>query len=283
MAMDRKSRVVLLTGAAGGLGTVMTLALLEAGHAVAAVDRDAAALERLAALPAAAQSRDRFLSLQADLAVESQCIEAVTKTVAHFSRVEGLINNAGIGPSSLRPDAEKNIPTIEELTPDIWDRFFAINVRAPILLMRAALASMRAHGWGRVINNTTSFKTMLRILPYGATKSALESISAVWAEQLKDTGITVNVLVPGGPTDTPFVGMESGWKREQMLRPEIMARPIRWLLSDASNGVSGQRFTGAEWDVSLPVGEAAKRASRPIGWPELAAQTAWWPKDENTG
>lgn len=279
MAANNKSRVALLTGAAGGLGTVMTVALIEAGHAVAAVDRDAAALDRLSALPVIAQHRDRFLAVPADLAAEAQCAEVVAKTIAHFGRVEGLVNNAGIGPSSLRPDAEKNIPTIEELTPEIWDRFFTINVRAPLLLTRAALAPLRAQGWGRIVNNTTSFRTMLRVLPYGATKSALESMSAVWAEQLKGTGITVNVLVPGGPTDTAFVGPESGWRREQMLRPDIMGPPLRWLMSDASNDVTGQRFTGAEWDGSLALDQAAPRARRPIGWPELAAQTAWWPKD----
>lgn len=276
MAADGKSRVVLLTGAAGGLGTVMTTALLEAGHAVAAVDRDEHALERLST--AVARHRDRFLPLPADLAADAQCADVVAKTIAHFGRIEGLVNNAGIGPSSLRDDAEKNIPTIDELTPEIWDRFFTVNVRAPLLLMRAVLAPMRKQGWGRVVNNTTSFRTMLRVLPYGATKSALESMSAVWAEQLKDSGITVNVLVPGGPTDTRFVGDGSGWKREQMLRPEIMGPPIRWLMSEASNGITGQRFTGAEWDTSLPADEAAQRARRAIGWPELAAQTAWWPK-----
>lgn len=280
MSANNESRVVLLTGAAGGLGTVMTTALIEAGHAVAAVDRDTAALDRLSAVPAVARHRERFLALPADLAADAQCADVVMNTIAHFGRLDGLINNAGIGPSSLRPDAEKNLPSIEELTPAIWDRFFAINVRAPLLLMRAALKPMREQGWGRIVNNTTSFRTMLRVLPYGATKSALESMSAVWAEELKDTGITVNVLVPGGPTDTPFVGMQSGWQREQMLRPEIMAQPACWLMSDASNGVTGQRFTGAEWDVSLTPDAAAQRARRPIGWPELAAQTAWWPKDE---
>lgn len=279
MSANNKSRVVLLTGAAGGLGTVMTTALIEAGHAVAAVDRDTTALEKLSAAPIVAEHRARFLALPADLAVEIQCTEAVTNTIARFGRIEGLINNAGIGPSSLRPDAEKNLPTIDELTPAVWDRFFAINVRAPLLLMRAALKPMRDQTWGRIVNNTTSFRTMLRVLPYGATKSALESMSAVWAEELKDTGITVNVLVPGGPTDTPFVGMQSGWRREQMLRADIMAPPACWLMSDASNGVTGQRFTGAEWDVALAPDEAAQRARRPIGWPELAAQTAWWPKD----
>jgi NAD(P)-dependent dehydrogenase (short-subunit alcohol dehydrogenase family) len=267
--------VVLLTGAAGGLGTVMTTALLKAGHAVSAADRDAAALEKLSATVAA--DRERFLPLTADVAVIDQCEAIVAKTIAQYGRIEGVINNAGIGPSSLRPDAEKNHPSIEELAPEIWDRFFAINVRAALILMRAVLAPMRKQKWGRIVNNTTSYRTMLRVLPYGATKSALESMSAVWAGELAGTGITVNVLVPGGPTDTPFVAAASGWKREQMLRPPIMAQPACWLMSDASDQFTGRRITAAEWDTALAGDEAAQRASRPIGWPELAAQTAWWP------
>src|SRR5665213_4467615 len=90
------------------------------------------------------------------------------------------------------------------------------------------LLTMRKQKWGRIVNNTTISRTMLRVLPYGATKSALESMAAVWAAELAGTGITVNVLVPGGPTDTPFVGDGSGWKREQMLRPQIMAQPAWW-------------------------------------------------------
>jgi NAD(P)-dependent dehydrogenase (short-subunit alcohol dehydrogenase family) len=277
MAGADKSRVVLLTGAAGGLGTVMTTALLKAGHSVAAADRDAAALEKLSSAPGIAPYRERFLSVQADMAEAAQCEAAVAKTIAHFGRIEGIINNAGIGPSSLRPDAEKRHPSIEELTPEIWDRFFAINVRAALILMRAALAPMRKQQWGRIVNNTTSFRTMLRVLPYGATKSALESMSAVWAAELAGTGITVNVLVPGGPTDTPFVGDGSGWRREQMLRPAIMAQPACWLMSDASDQFTGRRITAAEWDVSLAADEATRRVSRAIGWPELADQTAWWP------
>jgi NAD(P)-dependent dehydrogenase (short-subunit alcohol dehydrogenase family) len=275
MAEADKSRVVLLTGAAGGLGTVITTALLEAGHAVAAADRNAAALEKLAAI--AKPHRERFLCVQADVAEAAQCEAAVAKTIARFGRIEGIINNAGIGPSSLRPDAEKRLPSIEELTPEIWDRFFAINVRAALILMRAALPPMRNQKWGRIVNNTTSFPTMLRVLPYGATKSALESMSAVWAAELAGTGITVNVLVPGGPTDTPFVGDGSGWKREQMLRPQIMAQPASWLMSDAADQFTGRRITAAEWDIALAVDEAARRASRAIGWSELADQTAWWP------
>ncbi len=278
MPGDSPSRVILLTGAAGGLGAVMTNALLAAGHAVAAVDRNPATLDKLAA--SAAPQRDRFLPIQIELADPAQCADAVARAAAHFGRLEGLINNAGIGMSAIRPDAEKNHPGIAELSAELWDRFFAINVRAPMLLAQAALPAMREQGWGRIVNNTTSFRTMLRVLPYGATKSALESMSAVWANELKNAGIMVNVLIPGGPTDTPFVADEAGWPREQMLKPAIMGPPAVWLMSNASNGFTGQRITAADWNISRPAEEAARGASRPIGWPDLADQTAWWPSSQ---
>ena len=96
----------------------------------------------------------------------------------------------------------------------------AVFVRAPIILVRAALPQMKARGFGRIVNNTTSYITMLRVLPYGAAKAALESMSAVWAKELDGGPVTVNVLVPGGPTDTPFIAPESGWPRDKMLRPD---------------------------------------------------------------
>jgi NAD(P)-dependent dehydrogenase (short-subunit alcohol dehydrogenase family) len=276
MSGDGKGRVVLVTGAAGGLGSVMSKALLAAGHSVAAVDRSSAGLDKLAA--SVAQHSERFLPVTAELSDPRQCTDAVAKCVAHFGSLQGVINNAGIGMSEIRPDAEKNHPRIEELTPEIWDRFFAVNVRAPMLIARSALAHMRKSGWGRIVNNTTSYRTMLRVLPYGGAKAALESMSAVWADELKDTNITVNVLVPGGPTDTPFISDAAGWRREEMLKPAIMAAPACWLMSDASDGFTGQRITAADWDSSLAPADAARKASRGIGWPELAAQTAWWPK-----
>src|SRR5205085_44938 len=218
-------RVVLVTGAAGGIGSAITRALVAAGHSVAAVDRDAEGLKRLAA-------SEHIYPIMADLAAEASCREAVASASARFGRLDAVINNAGIGVSSLRPDGEVNLPTIEELTAEIWDRFFAVNVRAPMLVTQAALPHMRKGGFGRIINNTTSFRTMLRVLPYGATKSALESMSAIWATELKPDGITVNVLIPGGPTDTAFISDGAGWDRARMLRPAIMGPPACWLISD---------------------------------------------------
>src|SRR4051812_32585278 len=126
------SRVVLVTGAAGGIRSAITRALVTAGHSVAAVDRDAAALDRL-------DTSDRIHPFLIDLSSESACHEAVASTVARFGRLDAVINNVGIGVSSLRPDGEANLPTIEELAADIWDRFFAINLRAHMLVTQAAL------------------------------------------------------------------------------------------------------------------------------------------------
>ena len=264
-------RTVLITGAAGGIGRAMVEAVLAAGHRVAALDRDAAALDGLLALHPGAPVHP----VLADLSTAEGCAAGVVAAATRFGRVDALVNNAGIGVSSLRPDAETRLPSIEELDAAAWDRFFAINVRAPAMLLREALPMMRASGWGRVVNNTTSFRTMLRVLPYGATKAALEAASAVWAEELAGTGITVNVLVPGGPTDTPFIGAGASWPREQMLRPAVMGPPLAWLLSEDAAGYTGQRIIAGRWDTALPGAEAAAKAGRAIGWPELGADAVW--------
>jgi len=270
-----RGRVVVLTGGAGGIGSAIARALLAQGHSVAAVDRDREALERLMQAHVGTAAEERLSAIELDLAAESACQDAVDAALARFGRVEAVINNAGIGVSSLRPDAEARHPSIEELTCAVWDNFFDINVRAPMLVTRAGLPHMKAGGWGRIVNNTTSFLTMLRVLPYGAAKSALESMSVVWAKELAGTGITVNVLIPGGPTDTPFIAEGSGIPREGMLHPDVMGSPACWLLSEESGAMTGQRITAGRWDVSLPPAEAAAAASRAIGWPELTADVVW--------
>jgi NAD(P)-dependent dehydrogenase (short-subunit alcohol dehydrogenase family) len=271
--MTGPSRIVLVTGAAGGIGSAITDSLLKAGHVVAALDRDAAALERLKSKHGL--EKDPLLAIQGDLTDPAACADAVAQTVTRFGRIEGVVNNAGIGPSSMRPDAETKLPAIEEMTPELWDRFFAINVRAPMLITRAALPHMKKQNFGRVINNTTSYRTMLRVLPYGATKSALESMSAVWATELAPHGITVNVLIPGGPTDTAFISDAAGGPRDKMIKPAVMGPPAVWLMSDEAANFTGQRITAGRWDMKIPPAEAAKQASRAVGWPELTADAVW--------
>ncbi len=96
---------------------------------------------------------------------------------------------------------------------------------------------------------------------------------------MEGSGVTVNVVVPGGPTDTAFIAAESGINRDKMLQPEVMVPPVRWLASDQSAATTGRRFIAALWDPRLPAQDAAEKAGAPIGWPELAAATVVWPDD----
>src|SRR5438445_182451 len=236
--MANQGRVVLLTGAAGGIGRVMTQALLADGHRVAAVDRDASSLEKL---KAQCGRHERLYPVLAELGHDGGCRRAVAATRERFGTIEAVINNAGIGMSSIRPDAEARPPGIEEIRQDTFDAFMQVFVRAPAIIVRLALPMMKASGFGRIVNNTTSYLTMLRVLPYGAAKAALESMSAVWAKEVEGSAITVNVLVPDGPTDTPMISNQAGWPREKMLRPEIMGPPTLWLTTRPASMGSGSR------------------------------------------
>lgn len=273
--MNKTARTALITGGAGGLGRAMAQALATDGINIAIFDCDERATTRAAAEFNERSGSDRLLTIAGDVANENDCHDAVARTVERFGSVDILVNNAGIGVSSIRPDAERNHPSIDEIDRALWDRFFAVNVTGPLLMVRAASPHMRDRGWGRIVNNTTSFFTMLRVLPYGASKAALESMSAIWANELQGSGITVNVLVPGGPTDTPFVADESGIPRDKMLKPAVMAAPIRWLASSASDGVTGQRFVAASWDTEVDADQAARAAGAPIGWLDLGKAVVW--------
>jgi NAD(P)-dependent dehydrogenase (short-subunit alcohol dehydrogenase family) len=144
-------------------------------------------------------------------------------------------------------------------------------------MTRAVVPGMRTAGWGRIINVTTSMFTMLRgrFHPYGPAKAGLEAMSAGHAEEFKGTGITVNVVVPGGPTDTPMVPESSGIRRDALIKPVKMTYPMLWLCSRAADGVTGQRYVAADWDETAPVETARAASQAPIGWPDLAMAPVW--------
>jgi len=93
---------------------------------------------------------------------------------------------------------------------------------------------------------------------YGPSKAALEALSAIMAKDL-DGGVTVNVLVPGGVTNTPMISDEAGFDRGRLIQPEVIVPPLLWLVSVAAGKVTGRRFLGIHWDAKLPPEEAAER------------------------
>jgi NAD(P)-dependent dehydrogenase (short-subunit alcohol dehydrogenase family) len=265
MASDNSA--VIVTGAASGIGLAMTMGLLKAGHDVTAVDRNAAALAELG--KQATGLKGSAQTITADLAQPDSFAHVTGAALIKYGRIDALVNNAGIGQASVRPGERRPI-RFWETTPEQWGRFIAVNAAGPINMTRAVLPYMLTAKRGRIVTVTTSLGTMVRegYLLYGSSKAAAESAMAVLAADLAGTGVTSNVLVPGGMTDTPLVGEIPN--REKMLRPAIMVPPLLWLLSEEARAVNGKRFIAADWDTAQPPARAAEKAGAPIAWLSIA-------------
>src|SRR5262245_18776335 len=139
-----------------------------------------------------------------DVSKAADCRGAVRRTVETIGAIDILINCAGVSMSTAAGDKEARIKFFDA-DAEGWQRILAINCIGAFLMARFAVEPMIKRGWGRIINVTTSFDTMLAagLSAYGASKSALEASCVSWARDLDGNGVTVNILVPGRPTDTP--------------------------------------------------------------------------------
>lgn len=263
-------KVAIITGAAGGIGRVLVHALLAEGAKVAALDVSEQGLAALGDIvPGAA--RERLLACAADISEYAQCEEAVARAVSGLGGLHVLINNAAIGMGAIRADHQRVPVAIQEISPAIWQRFVATNFSGAWNMTRASIGHLLSQRWGRIVNITTSFDTMLRggFHPYGPCKAALEAMSCGHAAEFMDSGVTVNVVLPGGPVDTPMVPEESGFDRHRLISPVAMALPVVWLCSPEADGVSGNRYIAAYWDGKKPPAEAERQCRAPAGWPGL--------------
>ncbi len=265
-------RVCMVTGGSRGIGRAMVRGLVARGHSVACVDYDAESLDALNAELTGAGGD--MLPVLADLSRESGCSEALAKVLEQYGRVDVLVNNAGLGQPSIRVDHWTNPIPFWEVTPEQWRRFFSVNTTAGFLLARAVAPEMVKRGWGRIIAVTTSLDSMLRAgnTPYGATKAATEAFTTVMAADLDGTGVTANIIVPGGLTNTALVNETVPYDRVTMLQPEVMVAPLLWLLSEDADAVTSRRYIGARWDPAAPSELAEATAGSPAAWAALGKQ-----------
>ena len=269
-----EGKVVIVTGAGRGLGRVMTLGLLAAGARVAAAERDAEALDETGHAADASSAADRMLAIVADITPDDSAAKIVRATIERFGRLDILLNNDGINMTAFRRPDVKSTTKFWEVTPEEFRRVMEVNVIAPFLMTRAALPPMLKQRWGRIINVTTSLDTMYRggIQPYGGSKAANEAHLLAFAQELEGSGVTANVLVPGGAADTRMVSPAQEPDRSKLISPEVMIAPLVWLCSNESDKISGQRFIGTRWDKHLPPAQAAKKAGAPAAWQQLGRQ-----------
>ena len=239
--MEFSGKTILLTGAAGGLGTEVAIAFAERGGRVLAVDIDdakiAALMQRAATLPA-----DRLRAERIDLAQSDAVRSRVAALAEEVDGIDIVINNAAIYPS--RP--------FEAYTLAEWDAVHRVNVVSAVANIQAALPGMRRKAWGRIINvsSITFYGGWSNLAPYVMTKGSLVALTRAWAREFGTDGITANCIAPGAfPTDaekihpdpegyTRFVLDHQSVKRRGA--PRDIAEAMLFLASDRAGFITGQ-------------------------------------------
>jgi NAD(P)-dependent dehydrogenase (short-subunit alcohol dehydrogenase family) len=248
----------------------MVLGLAQAGiHVVATAARERSEIEAVADEVRQICGESRVLPLVADVTQEHDCEAVVDAAVKRFGRLDILVNNAGRGMKYVS-NAFLTEPTrFWEVAPETWRLVIDTNVNGPFMMARHAVPVMLQAGWGRIINVSVSQGTMRRrgYSPYGPSKPALESETIIWAQDLEGTGVTVNALLPGGPTLTGMVPQSVSEKtKSDMLDPSIMVAPLLWLVSPEADWMTGRRLVATKWQTGSDGTSAAEAATEQAGW-----------------
>jgi NAD(P)-dependent dehydrogenase (short-subunit alcohol dehydrogenase family) len=237
-----QGRVAIVTGAVRGLGRAAAARLHERGASVAIHVRD---LARASAV--ARELGERAFAVDGDLAVEGVPAEVVRRTVDRFGRVDVLVNNAAL-PLTTR---------FEKITAEEWRRALEVNLTAPFLLTQAVVPTMKAQGYGRIVNVSSTAGRMVSTLGgahYTASKTGLLGLTRAAAKELGRFGITVNAVCPG-MIDTELTRESASTERlEELARsfpvPRLgTALEVADLVCFAASEAAGY-ITGACFDIN---------------------------------
>jgi len=249
-------KVAIVTGAGRGMGRAIADAYLREGASVVVTAaREQGELEWFS------QQRwsERVLTQLADVTDPQACEQVVAQTLQRFGKVDVLVNNAGRGMKYVSSSFMSEPTRFWEVAPEIWRMIIDTNVNGPFYMTRAVVPHMLERGVGSIINISMNYETMKRrgFSPYGPSKAALESASAIWAQDLADYGIRVNILLPGGATNTGMIPPNTPEEvRAHLLQPEIVTAPAVFLASDESSSVTGRRLVAVEWSPISPEGKS---------------------------
>ena len=231
-------RVVIITGAAGGVGSVLVKRFLDNGDAVLATDTSQEALDAWRTRFDAGATLSTFA---ADISAEDETVTLAAAASQRYGHVDVLINCAGYFP----------IVPFEEMSVADWRTVIDVNLTGSFLTTRALLPLMKDRGWGRVINfgSGSVFDGTRGQTHYVAAKAGIVGFTRSLAREVGGDGITVNVVTPG-PTVTQAVRdhfppalLQAQIDRRAIPReqvPEDLVGPVFFLASPDADFVSGQ-------------------------------------------
>lgn len=237
-----EGRVVIVTGAAGGIGRAASLAFAQAGAAVVVADLDPAAGERVVQDIAAFGARAGFV--QGDVSRAADAERMVAFAVERFGRLDAAFNNAGI---------ELEHQPTADCAEDTFDRIIGVNLKGVWLCMKYQIAQMMRQGGGGAIVNTSSVAGLVGapLMPaYCASKHGVVGLTKAAAAEYGRHGIRINAVCPG-VINTPMMErafeadprrrarMERAHLLKRVGEPQEIADAVLWLCSDAASFVTG--------------------------------------------
>jgi NAD(P)-dependent dehydrogenase (short-subunit alcohol dehydrogenase family) len=240
---------VLITGGTSGLGAAMATALLDAGATVAITSRDVDRAEAVAR-----ELGTSCVGAGMDVRDEEDVVRGVDRLVDELGGLDVLVNNAGIGMRTVNPRFLTDPQPFWAVSTDGFRDVVATNLTGYFLVARAVVPRLLSAGGGRVVNVSANHSTMNRegFVPYGPARSGAEALARIMAADLTGSGVTANILLPGGATATGMVPDDyPREQRAQLLDPQVMGPPIRWLCSPQAAGVHGERIVATEFAAWL--------------------------------
>jgi NAD(P)-dependent dehydrogenase (short-subunit alcohol dehydrogenase family) len=227
---DFSDRVVIVTGAAGNLGSVVARAFQAAGARLVLVDRAPDRLPRL--FPELANSPDHFLATAVDLTDADAVAGMAEETVRRLGRIDVLVNAAG---------GYRGGTAVHETPLQTWDLMLNLNARSVFIASGAVIPAMVEQGTGKIVSVAAraALKGGRSMGPYSASKSAVVRLTESMSAELKKSGINVNCVLPG-TIDTPQnrASMPKA-DTSRWVAPEALADVILFLASDTARAVHG--------------------------------------------
>jgi NAD(P)-dependent dehydrogenase (short-subunit alcohol dehydrogenase family) len=238
---DLTGRTAFVTGASRGIGRVIAVALAQAGADVAVAARGEEGLSQTAA-EITALGRKAFV-LPLDVTRQTDVTAAVNRAIELLGHIDVVVNNAG-GSNFIVPLLEMRISG--------WEKVLRLNLDSTVYVCQAVGGHLRERGSGSVINvaSVAGLSAAPGLVPYGASKAAVISVTKTLAVEWADAGVRVNALCPGWTAtelnrnlwDTPDGGAATiaNVPMRRWARTEEMAGPAVFLASDASSYMTGQ-------------------------------------------
>src|SRR5690242_3674260 len=227
----------------------MAAALLDAGARVAITGRDP-----VRARAAAGALDHDAIGIGMDVRDEGDVARGVDDAAEALGGLDVLVNNAGIGMRTVNPRFLTDPQPFWAVSPAGFRDLVATNLTGYFLVARAVVPRFVAAGSGRVVNVSMNHSTMNRkgFVPYGPARAGAEALARIMAADLEGTGVTANILLPGGATATGMVPDDvPAERRAHLLDPAVMGPPIRFLCSPDGAGVHDERIVATEFEAWL--------------------------------